>query len=115
MYRRQIEPSHDLPHACQRFLDDVRRWAYEAIDRYADEPATDVHDQGTYTTGWEPLLRAGSDERILRFLQQARDRMRDHFTQTQQWRHGYWRMQEAHHGTEHYELFLGALQRVLAG
>ena len=51
MYRHQIESSHDLPHACQRFLDDVRRWAYEAIDRYADEPATDVHDQGTYTTG----------------------------------------------------------------
>ena len=113
MYRRQIEPSHDLPHACQRFLDDLRRWAYEAIDRYADAPATDVHDQGTYTTGWEPLLHAGPDERILRFLQQKRDRIRDHFNQTQQWRHGYWRMQEAHHGTEHYELFLGALQRIL--
>ena len=113
MYRRQIEPSHDLPHACQRFTDDLRRWAYEAIDRYADEPATDVHDQGTYTTGWEPLLRACPDERILHFLQQKRDRIRDHFTRTQQWQHGYWRMQEAHHGTEHYELFLGALQRVL--
>ena len=113
MYRRQIEPSYDLPHACQRFLDDLRRWAYEDIDRYADEPATDVHDQGTYTTGWEPLLCAGSDERILCFLQQTRDRIRDHFAQTQQWEHGYWRMQEAHHGTEHYELFLGALQRVL--
>lgn len=113
MHRRQIEPSHDLPHACQQFMDALRRWAYEAIDRYADEPATDVHDQGTYTTGWEPLLRACPDERILHFLQQKRDRIRDHFTRTQQWRHGYWRMQEAHHGTEHYELFLGALQRVL--
>ncbi len=113
MYRRRIEPSHDLPHVCQRFLDDLRRWAYEAIGHYADEPATDVHDQGTYTTGWEPLLHAGPDERILRFLQQKRDRIREHFTGTQQWRHGYWRMQEAHHGTEHYELFLGALQRVL--
>ena len=113
MHSRRIEPSHDLPHACQRFLDDVRRWAYEAIDRYADEPPTDVHDQGTYTTGWEPLLHADADERILRFLQQTRDRIHDHFTQTQLWRHGYWRMQEAHHGTEHYELFLGALQRLL--
>ena len=113
MYRREIEPSHDLPHACQRFLDDLRRWAYASIDRYTDAPATDVHDQGTYTTGWEPLLHAGADERILCFLQQKRDRIRDHFNRTQQWRHGYWRMQEAHHGTEHYELFLGALQRVL--
>ena len=113
MYSRRIEPSDDLAHACRRFLDDLRGWAYEAIERYAEEPATDVHDQGTYTTGWEPLLHACPDERILRFLQQKRDRIRDHFTATQQWRHGYWRMQEAHHGTEHYELFLGALQRVL--
>ena len=113
MYRRRLEPSHDLSHARQRFLDVLRRWAYEAIARYADEPATDVHDQGTYTTGWEPLLRAEPDERILRFLQQKRDRILDHFSRTQQWRHGYWRMQEAHHGTEHYELFLGAMQRVL--
>ena len=113
MYRRQIEPSHDLSHACRRFLDDLRRWAYESLDRYADEPPTDVHDQGTYTTGWEPLLHTDPDERILRFLQQKRDRIRDHYNQTQQWRHGYWRMQEAHHGTEHYELFLGTLQRVL--
>ena len=113
MYSRRIEPSDDLAHARRRFLDDLRGWAYEAIERYAEEPATDVHDQGTYTTGWEPLLHACPDERILRFLQQKRDRIRDHFTATQQWRHGYWRMQEAHHGTEHYELFLGALQRVL--
>ena len=113
MHSRRVEPSHDLDHACQRFVDDLRRWAYAAIDRYADEPPTDVHDQGTYTTGWEPLLRANADERIVPFLQQTRDRIRDHFTQTRQWRHGYWRMQEAHHGTEHYELFLGALQRVV--
>ena len=113
MHSRRVEPSHDLDHACQRFVDDLRRWAYAAINRYADEPPTDVHDQGTYTTGWEPLLRANADERIVPFLQQTRDRIRDHFTQTRQWRHGYWRMQEAHHGTEHYELFLGALQRVV--
>lgn len=113
MLGRRIEPSSDLPHACQRFLDDLRDWAYYAIDRYQNEPPSNVHDQGTYTTGWEPLLHACPDERILRFLQRKRDSIRDHFATTQQWRHGYWRMQEAHHGTEHYELFLGALHRLL--
>ena len=44
--------------------------------------------------------------------EQQRDRIRDHFTATDQWRHGYWRMHEAHHGTEHFELFLGALHRL---
>ena len=80
MYSRRIEPSDDLAHARGRFLDDLRGWAYDAVERYAAEPATDVHDQGTYTTGWEPLLHACPDERILRFLQQKRDRIRDHFT-----------------------------------
>lgn len=112
-FTRSIEPSDDLAHACQRFLAAVQYWAYEAIDRYAAAPATDVHDQGTYTSGWEPLVRASGDERILHFLQQTRDLIRDHFVRTDQWRHGYWRMNEAHHGTEHYELFLGALQRLL--
>lgn len=111
----EIQPSADSSHACQRFLADVQDWAYAAIERYADAPATDVHDQATYTTGWEPLIRARGDEKILGFLQQTRDRIRRHFEQTDQWRHGYWRMQEAHHGTEHFELFLGALLRILPG
>jgi len=49
------------------------------------------------------------------FLRCQRDRIRAHFVTTGQWVHGYWTMFEAHHGTEHFELFLGALWRLDPG
>jgi hypothetical protein len=79
------------------------------MERYGEAPPTDVHDQGTYTTGWAPYGQATRDPKVLGFLRRRRDEIRDHFVHTDQWRHGYWRMQEAHHGTEHFELFLGTL------
>jgi len=89
-------------------------WVAECIERYRDEPATDVHDQGTFMTSWLPAIEAGNGE-ALRFMTMQRDRIRGHFVATDQWRHGYWRMQEAHHGTEHFELFLAALWRANRG
>ena len=105
-------PAPNLPTARDRFLGDIAAWVRDCLARYADAPATDVHDQATFTTAWEPYIRATSDAEALAFMRQQRDRIRDHFTSTGQWRHGYWRMHEAHHGTEHFELFLGALHRL---
>jgi len=90
----------------------VRAWAYACIDRYRSAPATDVHDQATYATAWAPYVEATEDPHVLGFLKELRDRIRDHFVATDQWHHGYWRAQEAHHGTEHFELFLGTLYRL---
>ena len=104
-----------LDEAADLFLADVRRWVYAAIERYAGKQPTDVHDQLTYTTGWEPYLRVCHDEHVLRFLSLARDDTAAHFSRSGEWRHGYWRMQEAHHGTEHFELFLGLMTRVAPG
>lgn len=115
IYTETVAPSPDLPTACDRFLADVGAWVRDCIQRYADAPPTDVHDQATYTTGWEPYLRATGDPKALAFLAQLRDDIASHYTNSGQWRHGYWAMQEAHHGTEHFELFLGSLTRVLPG
>ncbi|MGN6360514.1 MAG: hypothetical protein ACTHNK_09000 [Thermomicrobiales bacterium] len=112
MHNIPIELSANLDEARTRFLRDLGAWVDESIARYADAPATDVHDQGTFTTGWEPYLRATGDARALAFLTTLRDKIRDHFVAAGRWRHGYWTMHEAHHGTEHYELFLGALARL---
>lgn len=113
LYTQPIAPSPDLPTACERFLADVGEWVRDCIRRYADAPPTNVHDQATYTTGWEPWLRATRDPAALGFLAKLRDDISFHYTNNGSWRHGYWTMQEAHHGTEHFELFLGFLQRVL--
>ena len=112
MRRHTIVGSTDVDEAGERFLAELRGWIADCLARYAAAPATDVHDQGTYTTGWEPYLRATRDERVVAFVGRLRDQIRDHFTATGQWRHGYWTMQEAHHGTEHFELFLGFLRRI---
>lgn len=112
MPQRPIERSESLEHATARFLDDLRTWVYACIARYENAPATDVHDQGTYATGWLPYIQATDDGRVVGFLHQTRDRIRAHFEATDQWRHGYWRMHEVHHGTEHFELFLGMLARL---
>lgn len=113
IYTRPISTSPDLPAACDRFLADVGEWVADCLQQYGDAPPTEIHDQATYTTGWEPYLRATGDPAALAFLAKLRDDIRDHIVRTRQWRHGYWAMQEAHHGTEHFELFLGFLRRAL--
>ncbi len=113
IYTLPVKPSPDLDTACDRFLFDLGVWVGDCLDRYRDAPPSDVHDQTTYTTGWEPYLREIGDTEAVDFLRKTRDAIRDHFTNSGQWRHGYWAMQEAHHGTEYYELFLGFLCRVL--
>ncbi len=109
MISKVITPSQDLQTAQTRFLDQVRDWAYASIDRYRDALPSDVHDQATYTTAWAPYVAAKGDTRLMDFLCRLRDQIHDHFTETGQWHHGYWCAQEAHHGTEHFDLFLGTL------
>lgn len=107
-----ICPSASVAAAVEQFMATLGTWVHESITRYAAAPATDVHDQGTFTTGWEPYIRYTADADALAFLKQQRDKIQAHFIATGQWQHGYWTMQEAHHGTEHYELFLGMLWRL---
>lgn len=112
MQTKLIVSSGDVATATARFRDSVKAWIDDCMAQYADAPPTDVHDQGTYTTGWEPYVRATGDADVLAFLKRLRDDVRDHFVTTEQWHHGYWTMQEAHHGTEHFELFLGMMGRL---
>ena len=107
-----VEHSRDLAHAVERFLDDVRNWADTCIAEYADAPATDVHDQNTYTIGWAPMIRALDHRTAVDFMRLGRDRIREHFVGTGAWHHGYWKKQEIHHGTEHFELFVQTLWRL---
>ena len=115
MITQAIVPSVSLDEARERFLDGLGSWAHECVAAYRDAPPTDGHDQLTYTTGWEPYLAARPGDQAAEFMTQQRDRVRDHFVAAGRRRHGYWAMQEAHHGTEHFELFLGALSRIDPG
>jgi hypothetical protein len=109
MLTRSVEHSTGFSEAYARFMTSLGRWVDVCIERYADAEPTDVHDQGTYTTGWAPYLRERAHPHALAFLKRRRDAIHDHFIATGQWHHGYWCVQEAHHGTEHFDLFLRTL------
>ena len=112
MLTRAVQTSPDAGTAHARLMDSVKAWIDACVAKYAAAPPTDVHDQGTYTTAWEPYVRATGDPDVLAFLKRLRDATSAHFTHTGLWYHGYWTMQEAHHGTEHFELFLGMMLRL---
>lgn len=105
----QIEISQSVDEACNRFMADIKNWITHCISTYGNLPSSDVHDQGTFTTSWAPYIQASQDKAALAFIFALRDKIRDYYVNSGKWRHGYWTMQEAHHGTEHFELFLGTL------
>ncbi len=107
-----LTPSKDPAEAQTRFMRSLKAWIDDGLQKYGALPPTDVHDQGTYTSAWEIYVRATPETPILDFLKKLRDDIHAHFTRSGQWHHGYWKMQEAHHGTEHFELFLGTLLRL---
>jgi hypothetical protein len=115
MHTANVAYSDSLEQATQRFLDDLQAWVEDCIERYRDAPPTDVHDQLTYTVPWSVLIQHRGHDAALAFKCQQRDAVRQHFIDTGQWHHGYWKKQEAHHGTEHFELFLQSLWRSDAG
>ncbi|MFP4056763.1 MAG: hypothetical protein ACLF0G_07830 [Candidatus Brocadiia bacterium] len=109
---KPIESSPSLEAACARFLDEIGDWVRQCVDELADAPALDSHDQGTFTTAWASYIRARDGGRALRFATRLRDAARDHFVAQGRWHHGYWTVADVHHGTEHFQLFLGALLRL---
>ena len=112
MITQTVHATGNLREAILLFLDDIREWKASCIGKYSGQPPSDIHDQLTYTTGWEPYVVATRDAEALSFLKRCRDGVRAHFTASGKWRHGYWCMQDTHHGTEHFELFLGYLFRL---
>lgn len=112
MISAPIERSPSLEQASKVFFDEIGFWIRSCVAEYGGAPPTDGHDQGTYTTSWDGWIRASGDSRPLEFMKRLRDDIRAHFSASGRWRHGYWRKQEAHHGTEHFELFLGTLWRL---
>jgi hypothetical protein len=106
MMTGRIEASADLSQALERFLQELRTWIYECLDKYTSAKPTNGHDQLTYATAWAPYLKCIADKHVVSFLKSARDSVAEHFKASGIWKHGYWKRQEAHHGTEHYDLFL---------
>lgn len=113
--RESIDVIHhkNVEEACAHFHADIEHWINHCIELYGQEPPSDVHDQATYTTSWRSHLSQYQHQDAVGFLARLRDDISGHFQESGQWHHGYWKKAEAHHGTEHTELFLGSLIGIL--
>lgn len=107
-----IQDSSDLRTACESFLNELFQWIRECTEKYRYESPTDGHDQATFTTSWSPAIKLRRCVGALDFMKDLRDRIKEHFDSSKLWRHGYWRMNDTHHGTEHFEIFLATLWRL---
>jgi hypothetical protein len=111
MHEIEIPVSGSFAEATEAFLTELREWAQESIEAFDETGPSDGHDQVNFTLAWAPLIHDG-DWDLLDVMQRWRDEVRDRFVASEQWHHGYWCKQEAHHGTEHFDLFLGTLYRL---
>ena len=111
MHEIEIPRSPSFAEAAAAFQVELTEWAATCIREYDASGPTDGHDQVNFTLAWEPLILTGNLE-LVEVMARWRDEIRNHFTENGVWHHGYWRQQEAHHGTEHFGLFLGTLYRL---
>ena len=105
----KIDDSKDLLTAFKRFLNELEDWIIECKNDLAQSLPNGVHDQANFTLNWKPHIIYKNDNSTLRYLKKLRDEIKNDFEEKQEWYHGYWKMNEAHHGTEHFELFLAHL------
>ena len=104
-----VQRSASLHEAADAFLADVRAWMDCVLDAHPDGFHSDSHDGGTFMTPWAVYVRSTGDSRPVEFMRRYRDDSRARFEASRQWLHGYWRRQEAHHGTEDFDVFLRTL------
>ncbi|MFW6309080.1 MAG: hypothetical protein ACOC1S_03595 [bacterium] len=109
LIKTEIDYLNDLEKVCELFLQDIGKWAYRVMNKYPDGFVSDSHDGGTFMTPWSVYIKYKEDEKVLNFMKKYRDNSSQHFKQTGQWHHGYWKRQEAHHGPEHFQIFLYTL------
>lgn len=105
-----VSRSDSPARARERLAAKVAEWGRERLAAVARRGPGDSHDQGTVLTGPAPVadLLPG----LVPCMKGLRDRIRDRFTSAGTWLHGYWCEQEAHHGSEHFGIFLTCLHRL---
>lgn len=112
MYHVTVSHSNNLQEACNRLTSHLQDWAENCIAAYQSEPAIEMHDQLTYTICFPLLIQKKGYQAALEFMKAERDKVQKSWVAQGEWNHGYWKFYEAHHGTEHFDLFLHTLYRL---
>ena len=105
----KIKKTTSLYNACNDFLKDVNKWIDRVINEKPEGIISDSHDSGTFMTPWVVSIKRTNNPEHLNYLKLHRDNCKKYFTANNSWLDGYWAKQEAHHGPEHFQIFLYTL------
>lgn len=87
----------------------IKVWIEDCLAKNGQSAPGDYPAQAVYTCGWIPWLKCHLEHPATKWLYLLRDTIDDHFTRSDKWYHGYWRLHEAGQGVEHFLFFLGGL------
>ncbi len=88
----------------QALLDELGGWLEAVFDDHMQLPWQGIHDEATFVTAWAGYYAFSGDERVPQLALKLRDSWLN-WAETNLY-HGYHPQQEAHHGPEHYLIFL---------
>jgi len=97
----------------QFLLNEMADWLGEAAESHYNVSWQGGHDEGTFLTSWEDYYRLTKESRVIRLAVKLRDSFLEWARSNMV--HGYHKRQDAHHGTEHYIIFLNWLSKIDPG
>jgi hypothetical protein len=100
----QLPQRTTLAEAVGLLLAELGDWLGEADARHRGVPWQGIHDEGTFLTAWAPYYALTGDERVRTLARAIGDSALSWWAANG--RHGYHPRQEAHHGPEHFTIFL---------
>lgn len=94
-------------------LREIKAWLHDVVSRDHGTSWKGIHDEGTYLTSFREYHRLSNDPEVGRLVQ-------DRFNASEAWwskhgKNGYHKIQEVHHGTEHFTIFLAWLKETGIG
>jgi len=106
-----ISASKTVTSAIADFRQDIHAWIDDCTRRYSSVPPSEVHDQATFVCGWLPYLSGPRAAPCRQFIADLGRRVSSHYRQSGVWEHGYWILNDAHHGPEHFIYYLAGMQQ----
>ncbi|MFW6309338.1 MAG: hypothetical protein ACOC1S_04905 [bacterium] len=115
MKTKKVKNTESITESVDLFIESIGEWVKEGINDLEDELPIDIHDQMSFTLPWRPYMITRDDEKSLEFMKKKRDEIFEFFTKEGRWKHGYWQINDCHHGSEHFEFFIENLWQLDPG
>jgi hypothetical protein len=111
----KITISPTIEDAKEQILNELFLWFKDVQSRHSNTPWIGIHDEGTYLLSFREFIKLTFDEskrqEIINFLMERLQACDLYFDK--HLKDGYWSRQEAHHGIEHFCIFLNWMHELM--